>query len=235
MVAGNVAAWLPFPTLSDRPHALAAALARQDPAAHLPAGTHPTVVAGYRAQLASLASALRGAGTAFAYLALSPGPASGRIVNLHPLSRGTVRLDPRDPHGREPLVDYRALSNPLDALVMADTLRFARAYYVANPAFAALEPQEVAPGPNVTSDADFAAYLARRLEPSLFHPCGTCAMLPRELGGVVDAELRVYGVRGLRVVDASVMPTIVGANTCQTVYAVAEKVSVVRGKVLVGT
>jgi choline dehydrogenase-like flavoprotein len=50
-------------------------------------------------------------------------------------------------------------------------------------------------------------------------------MLPRELGGVVDEELRVYGVRGLRVVDASVMSTLVGGNTCQTVYAIAEKVS----------
>jgi Choline dehydrogenase and related flavoproteins len=49
-------------------------------------------------------------------------------------------------------------------------------------------------------------------------------MLPRELGGVVDEELRVYGVTGLRVVDASIMPTLPGANTCQTVYAIAEKV-----------
>lgn len=52
-------------------------------------------------------------------------------------------------------------------------------------------------------------------------------MLPREFGGVVDEELRVYGVTGLRVVDASIMPTLPGGNTCQTVYAVAEKVSLV--------
>jgi len=61
--------------------------------------------------------------------------------------------------------------------------------------------------------------------PSTFHPVGTAAMMPRELGGVVDEGLLVYGVKGLSVVDASVQPDLPRAYTQQTVYAVAEKVS----------
>jgi choline dehydrogenase-like flavoprotein len=83
---------------------------------------------------------------------------------------------------------------------------------------------EFAPGTAVTTDEQWADYITESLSPSEFHPVGTCAMMPRELGGVVNEELKVYGVQGLRVVDASVMPTLVGANTCQTVYAIAEKV-----------
>lgn len=55
------------------------------------------------------------------------------------------------------------------------------------------------------------------------HPCGTAAMMPRDLGGIVDTALRVYGVDGLRVVDASVLPLIPAANLQATTYAVAEK------------
>ena len=61
------------------------------------------------------------------------------------------------------------------------------------------------------------------VSPTNAHPCGTAAMMPRGLGGVVDERLRVYGVRGLRVVDASVLPVIVAANLQVTMYAVAEK------------
>jgi len=182
-------------------------------------------VAGYRAQIDSLAAALRGNKTAFAYVGIGSGTTSGLIADLHPLSRGTVNIDLRDPEALEPLVDYRAMSNPFDGLIMADILRYAKKYYMESPSLTSFQPQQVAPPPNVTSDEDYIDYLAQTLRPSLFHPSGTCAMMPRELGGVVDHELKVYGVRGLRIVDASIMASLVGANTCQTVYAVAEKVS----------
>lgn len=60
--------------------------------------------------------------------------------------------------------------------------------------------------------------------PSVYHPAGTCAKMPREWGGVVDEDLKVYGVTGLSIVDASIFPTLIGATTSMTVYAVAEKV-----------
>jgi choline dehydrogenase-like flavoprotein len=223
---GNAAAWLPFPVISPRAANLSAALAAQNHTAYLPPDTDPTVAAGYRAQMLALAAALTSNRTAFYSLAISGGAVSGgSLVALHPLSRGTVALNATDPRGSEPLVDYRALANPLDAAVMADMLRFTRAYHLANPRTAAWNATELAPGNATETDEQFVEYLAEALSPSEFHPSGTCAMLPRELGGVVDEELRVYGVTGLRVVDASVFPTLPGANTCQTVYAVAEKVS----------
>jgi choline dehydrogenase len=172
----------------------------------------------------ALASALVSNGTAFYNLVMSGGSSSGMLIDLHPLSRGTVNIDPANPN-REPLVDYRVLSNPLDPLIMADILRYTRKYHLDNPLTKSFGATEFAPGREVTTDEQFADYLVESINPSYFHPVGTCAMMPRELGGVVDEELRVYGTKGLRVVDASVMSTIVGANTCQTTYAVAEKVS----------
>ncbi|KAK3361481.1 hypothetical protein B0T24DRAFT_562183 [Lasiosphaeria ovina] len=224
IATGNAAAWLPFPVVSPQRHAdVAAALATQDHAAQLPAGTDATVAAGYRAQMLAYATALANNGTAFYNSVLSGGATSGVLVDLHPLSRGTVHIDPADPLGAEPVVDYRALSNPLDVAVITELLRFARSSVMDNPLTAGFAPVELVPGANVTSDADWAEYIADTVSPTEFHPAGTCAMMPRELGGVVDEQLRVYGVSNLRVVDASIIPTLPGANTCQTVYAIAEK------------
>ncbi|KAK0707968.1 hypothetical protein B0H67DRAFT_603091 [Lasiosphaeris hirsuta] len=226
IATGNAAAWLSFPVISPRFAEISANLSSQNHASYLPAGTDPTVAAGYRAQMQSYATALRGNGTAFYNLVLSGGASNGIIVDLHPLSRGTVNIDTADPQGREPLVDYRALSNPLDVAIMTDILRFTRRYYMNNTMTTQLGPVEMVPGAAVKTDAQFADYIEESLSPSEFHPVGTCAMMPRELGGVVDQDLRVYGVQNLRVVDASIIPTLPGANTCQTVYALAEKVSI---------
>ena len=67
--------------------------------------------------------------------------------------------------------------------------------------------------------------LGRHYTCSTWHPCGTCAMLPRDMGGVVDTSCRVYGTKGLRVVDASVFPLIPQGNIMSLVYAVAEKMA----------
>lgn len=225
IATGNAAAWLPFPVISPRWSNISSALAAQDHGAYLPDSTDPTVSAGYRAQMLSYSSALAANNTAFYNLVFTGGASNGIIVDLHPLSRGTVNIDLRDPYNRVPVVDYRALTNPLDAAIMTEILRFTRRYYMDNPLTESYEPREMQPGSDVQSDAQWRDYLEETLSPSEFHPAGTCAMMPREMGGVVDEELRVYGVEGLRVVDASIMPTLPGANTCQTVYAVAEKVS----------
>jgi hypothetical protein len=225
IATGNAAAWLPFPVISSRAADLASALTAQNHTLHLPADTDPTVAAGYRAQMLAFASALTSPRTAFYNLVVTGGNTNGLLCDLHPLSRGTVNIDVADPYNTVPRVDYRALANPLDAAIMADIIRFTRRYHMENPLTEAWAATELAPGEETQTDEEFEAYLAETLSPSVFHPVGTCAMMPRELGGVVDEELRVYGVKGLRVVDASIMSTLVGGNTCQTVYAVAEKVS----------
>jgi len=170
----------------------------------------------------AMATSLRENKTAFFNMPLSGRPTTTLIANLHALSRGTVNIDPRNPTA-EPLVDYRALSNPLDGVISADILRYLRKYFQ-NAANAPYQPVEVTPGVNVTSDAELVAYIQQTMRPSGHHPAGTCAMMPKALGGVVDERLRVYGVKRLRVVDASVMPMVVGGNTCLPVYAIAEKV-----------
>ena len=224
IATGNVAAWLSYPVISARYDDISTQLESQNHAAYLPEGTDPTVAAGYAAQMRSYAEAMRANHTAFHCQATVAGPSNGILVDLHPLSRGTINIDPEDPEGNEPLVDYRALSNPLDAAVMADMIRFTRSFYLNNSVNAQWDPAEVQPGEDVQTDEEMAEFLAQTLSPTEYHPAGTAAMLPKELGCVVDEDLKVYGIEGLRVADASIMPTLVGANTCQTVYAIGEKV-----------
>ncbi|KAK4210357.1 oxygen-dependent choline dehydrogenase [Rhypophila decipiens] len=223
IATGNAAAWLPFPVISTRASTISSQLLAQNHSAYLPADTDPTVAAGYAAQMRALASALNGNNTAFFNFVITGGSTSGILIDLHPLSRGTVNVDPRDPYGRVPMVDYRALSNPMDVTIMTEIHRYARKFHFENPLTATWRTTEVVPGTSVQSDKDWEEYIIESLSPSEFHPVGTCAMMPRELGGVVDEQLRVYGTKNLRVVDASVMPTLPGGNTCQTVYAIAEK------------
>jgi choline dehydrogenase-like flavoprotein len=113
---------------------------------------------------------------------------------MHPLSRGTIRINSTDPDpvASPPIVDFATAANPVDMQLLVLILRAERRV-LGTPSFAYLQPAETDPGPNVTSDADIEAVF----------PCCTAAMMPRELGGVVDAELRIYGVQGLRVVDTS--------------------------------
>lgn len=145
-------------------------------------------------------------------------------MDLHPLSRGTVNINTTDPFNTEPVVDYRALTNPVDLDIMVEMLRFTKRYFFET-RLKEFGPRQVQPPDYVDEPEDLAGFLQANLSPTEFHPSGTCAMMPKELGGVVDESLQVYGVKHLRVVDASIMPVLPGANTCQSVYAIAEKVS----------
>ncbi|KAI1169588.1 GMC oxidoreductase [Nemania sp. FL0916] len=220
---GNVAAWLGMPVIAPETfEEIATKLEELDYATLLPDNTDPTVIAGYEAQMKSMASGIRSPNTAFYNHVLSGGGSSGTIVDLHPLSRGSVNINPSDPFNSEPIVDYRALTNPVDLDIMVEILRFTKRYYFET-RLRELAPRQVQPPASVEDPEDLKRFLRGNVNPSYFHPVGTCAMLPRELGGVVDEKLKVYGVRNLRVVDASIEPVLVGANTCQTTYAVAEK------------
>ena len=95
----------------------------------------------------------------------------------------------------------------------------------AQPAFDGLIGPEVSPGAKAESDSELDEYLVEHLE-SAYHPCGTCKMGGKEdQGAVVDSEGRVYGVEGLRVVDASIMPLQIGGNTNAPTIMIAEKAS----------
>lgn len=197
----------------------------QDAARQLPAGYTPEQVRGYEAQRAVLADSMTRTDNAVLEM---PFQATGNffLVSTKPASRGTVLLDLAHADGvyAEPVLDYGALANPVDALVLAGSVRWARRVHETESVRAAFAPVELSPGANVTSDEALVAAVRRTGSATTAHLSGTCAMMPRELGGVVDPELRVYGVTGLSVVDASVQPLIPGAHLCATVYAVAEKV-----------
>lgn len=82
---------------------------------------------------------------------------------------------------------------------------------------------ETSPGPQVTGDEELLVWIRQTMTPTFFHSSCSCPMGKREEGGVVDAKLRVYGVKGLRIVDASVFPMIPATHISGTVYAVAER------------
>ena len=136
-----------------------------------------------------------------------------------PLSRGEIRLASADPHAH-PLIDPNYLAAPEDAASLVAGLRIARDI-VRQTALDAFRGAEIDPGAGVNSDADLLAYV-RQTSETLYHPVGTCRM-GADAASVVDTELRVRGVRGLRVVDASVMPTVPNGNTNAATLMIAEK------------
>jgi choline dehydrogenase len=153
-----------------------------------------------------------------------PGPVIGEGYTVAtslmlPGSRGSVRLASAEP-GTPPLIDPNYYADPRDLEIFAAGLRAAREIGRA----AALDPwrgEEVLPGPDVHDDASLRAYLRRNLQ-TYSHPGGTCR-IGTDADAVVDTELRVHGISGLRVADASVMPSPPSANTNATVYAIAER------------
>ena len=143
------------------------------------------------------------------------------VCNLNPTSRGRVRI--RSSRFEEaPSIAPHYLSTLDDRRVAAESLRLTRRI-VAMPALQQFNPREVRPGVQFQSDEDLAR-LAGDIGTTIFHPVGTAKMGPAsDPAAVVDTHLRVHGVQGLRVVDASVMPTITSGNTNAPVLMIAER------------
>jgi choline dehydrogenase len=141
------------------------------------------------------------------------------VCNLRPESRGYVRLRDTDPRSK-PVIKPNYLSTPADRKVAADALRLARRVSTA-PALARFEPEELKPGSHLTGDEELAK-AAGDIGTTIFHPVSTCKMGPDDMA-VVDERLRVHGLEGLRVVDASIMPTITSGNTNSPTIMIAEK------------
>jgi choline dehydrogenase-like flavoprotein len=216
----NLLAQVGLPVLSpDNYEAITAEYAEQDPTSHLPSSYTDEQVEGYRQQQAVYARLLQEPDTTVNSMMMN-GP-GGSVQNLHPLSRGVVSLNPANPEG-EVLVDYRAATNPIDLQVMVENIRFMRRY-MASEVFEPYDPREFLPGSAVESQEQLLAWARAQTIPSVYHPVGTCAKVPRDHGGVVDEHLLVYGTQKLSIIDASIFPTLVGATTQMSVYAVAEK------------
>jgi len=153
---------------------------------------------------------------------LHPFPAfTASVCNLRPQSRGTVRIRSREPTAA-PAIAPNYLASEADRLVAAAAIRLTRRICRAR-ALARFEPEEFLPGDGFVSDEQLAA-AAGTIGTTIFHPVGTCKMGGDPLA-VVDDRLRVRGVERLRVVDASIMPTITSGNTNAPVIMIAEKAS----------
>jgi choline dehydrogenase len=148
-------------------------------------------------------------------------------VNLYPKSRGRIALASPDPRAH-PIIDPNLLGDERDMAPMVRGVQLGRR--IANTsAFARYEAVEVQPGLDVQGEEAIAEYV-RRAAGTVHHPCGSCRMGVDD-ASVVDPQLRVHGIVGLRVVDASVFPSVVGGNTNAAVVMVAEKASdLMRGR-----
>ena len=141
------------------------------------------------------------------------------VCNLRPESRGTVHIASADAR-QAPQIRPNYLSAPGDRTIASDSIRHARALMSTN-AVAKYRPREFLPGPEYRTSADLARK-AGDIATTIFHPVGTCRMGEDSMA-VVDPTLRVRGLKGLRVVDASIMPNIVSGNTHAPVVMIAEK------------
>jgi choline dehydrogenase len=151
---------------------------------------------------------------------LDPWPGiTASVCHLRPQSRGHVRITSPDPLAA-PEIAPNYLSAPADRIVAARAIRLTRRIMAQAP-LARYQPQEIRPGPGPDDDASLAE-AAGRVGTTIFHPVGTCRM-GTDARAVVDAQLRVKGVAGLRVADASVMPTITSGNTNAPTLMIAEK------------
>lgn len=197
--------------------------ARNDePTTWLPSGTHSSVQAGYRAQRSTILSQLEGPDVPIGMIQWNTGTSVSMYL-FKPLSRGTIAINSTDPLA-QPLIDFRTASDPTDFDLFIALFQKNRDIMNA-PAMKALGPQEVEPfGEHIKSTEDLKKLFAQQMGSTSAHECCTAAMMPQDFGGVVDPKMRVYGVKGLRVVDTSFWPMSLTAAPTGTTYAAAEKV-----------
>lgn len=220
----NSVALLPLSLVSPANYtSLAKSYLSQSSAAYLPASySAATLKAGYAKQQRLLGSSLLRKDNAALEMPFAGNGGYYLLMLTKPVSRGTININTSNPYA-EPLVDFNTFGNPADLAIAMEAFKFGRVLHNTETISSAFHPVELAPGAQVASEKDLEKAARDTVVSTTAHLSGTASLMPRELGGVVDTELKVYGVKGVRVVDASVMPLIPGAHLCSTVYAVAEK------------
>ncbi|KAF4122824.1 choline dehydrogenase, partial [Geosmithia morbida] len=184
------------------------------------------VVAGYQAIFNTTASTIWKSPIGQVELLLMNSDAWGKIgitaALQHPLSHGRVYVNSSNPLDY-PIIDPNYLDNPADLDMLIKGLKIARSVAESSP-YSGLLVNETSPGIDTQTDAEWKEWLNDSADTE-FHPSSTCAMLPRDQGGVVDAKLRVYGFANLRVADASVPPISFSSHLMSSTYGIAEKAS----------
>ncbi|TFK24538.1 mala s 12 allergen [Coprinopsis marcescibilis] len=182
----------------------------------------PTIIAGYRAIYSTLLDKIypEGGLVEMLYSINAPGQILVQAAIQNPFSQGRLTISSGSIF-EAPVLDPRYFSHPADIVIMRQGLKQARRMATLSPLRELLGP-ELRPGPDVQTDEQIEEYL-RNGASTEFHPGCTCAMLPLEQGGVVDASLKVYGTSNLRVIDGSVFPLSMSAHLMAPIYGLAEK------------
>ncbi|KAJ3037172.1 hypothetical protein HDV00_001983 [Rhizophlyctis rosea] len=180
-----------------------------------------TLIAGWKRAMKTLRELL--ASDKAAALEVTSAIGAPVLALERPFSRGYVDIASSNPW-EAPLIDWRSLTHPVDIKILTAGLKWLPKLLSA-PTYQALQPRLIAPDLLSTqSDEALEAFIRGTARPSFYHPSGTAQIAKREWGGVVDSRtMKVWGVDGIRVVDASVIPFVPATHICTTVYAVAEK------------
>lgn len=220
--SGSIVTFLPLQNVTNNYEQIIKDAAAVDLSPILPSGADPTILAGYRTQRDLILTQYASPQETVQEVAFGGGN-TVPIAMLKPLSRGSILINSTDPLA-PPVFDYGTFMHPADLAIAVQAVKKTRDFMASEP-MQEVGAVETFPGTkNVTTDEQIAASIRTFASSTWAHPVGTLAMMKREYGGVVDARLCVYGVEGLRVVDASIMPMIPATHTSSTVYAVAEKV-----------
>ncbi|KAA8893946.1 alcohol oxidase [Sphaerosporella brunnea] len=224
--SGNTASFLPLPLIAPDSYRNLLDAAEKE-GNYLDQGVPPEVIKGFEKQKTILLETFgtMHAGVDEFIVSFNVAP----LVALQkPLSRGYIEIASTNPFD-DPIVEYRALSNPLDVHIMVAALEYGRAF-MASPGMALFSPIETTTAGMTAEELE--AYVRATGTPTFSHPSCTCPMMPLEIGGCVDEKLRVHGVKGLRIVDASVFPLIPATHLMSSVYAVAERAAdIIKGLV----
>lgn len=213
---GNHLSFYSLPMIAPDNYQAIVDAAEQDTNTYLPADTHSSVARGFKVQKQLLLSGFRTNSTAVSENVR-------QLVSVQrPLSRGNVAIT--GPTVWDPLVlNWRTLSHPFDVTVMVEGAKMIRRLFEPQYWPEGTNPVEFFPGANVTTDAQLTEWARSSMTPTFYHLSGSAHMGKRENGGVVDRKLKVYGVKGLRVADSSIIPLIPATHICNTVFAIAEK------------
>lgn len=216
---GDFLLFLPLTNFTNDTTSIVSTADAQTGSEYLSADTPAEVVTGYEKQLSVLNDRLGRTDSAIMEYIWDAGTV---VLGLqHPYSRGNVRAASSSIFDA-PVATPNYLANPVDLQLLIEAVKFSRTLRN-TAAIQALSPVEVLPGADVTSDADIETFVRGNLG-TLYHPAGSCKMGPKDEGGVVDTDLKVYGTSNLRVVDASVFPLLPATHIMTAVYGVAEKV-----------
>ena len=189
--SGSIVAFLPLQNVTKDHDSVIRAASEVGIDSVLPAGADGTILAGYKAQRDLILDLYRSAHATVQEVAFGGGNTVS-IAMMKPLSRGIITINTTDPLA-PPVFDFGTFTHPTDLDIAVLALKKTRAFMTSGPMLE-VGAAETYPGMNVTSDADIREAIRGFATSSWQHPTCSCAMMPRELGGVVDPELRVYGV-----------------------------------------